>query len=117
MALNDMLIGTIVGDLKPVRRTPAPIVLAAGWSTLLIGIAAILAAVYGFTAMSDRLTESLPSCASIAASALTAALASVAVFELGLPDRRPVWALLPVPAVILWIITSAAGCIDTHPTP
>ena len=37
-------------------------------------------------------------------------LAGVAAFQLSLPDRKPSWVLLPLPAVALWIGASATGC-------
>src|SRR5262245_64698214 len=44
-------------------------------------------------------------------SALTAVLAALAAFELSLPDRKPIWALLPLPAALLWIAASGMGCL------
>jgi hypothetical protein len=44
-------------------------------------------------------------------SILTAVLAAVAAFELSLPDRSPKWALLPVPAALLWVGASGLGCL------
>ncbi len=35
----------------------------------------------------------------------------VAAFQLSLPDRSPLWALLPLPAALLWIGASGAGCL------
>jgi hypothetical protein len=54
-------------------------------------------------------------------SMLTAVFAAVAAFELSLPDRKPAWALLPLPAAALWIGASGIGCLrpwlvaDAHP--
>jgi hypothetical protein len=44
-------------------------------------------------------------------SVLTAVLAAAAAFQLGLPDRNAAWALLPLPAVLLWIAASGIGCL------
>ena len=44
-------------------------------------------------------------------SVLTAVLAAAAAFQLGLPDRKAAWALLPLPAVLLWIGASGMGCL------
>jgi hypothetical protein len=47
-------------------------------------------------------------------------LAAIAAFHLSLPDSPRAWAWLPVPAVLLWIGASGAGCLrswfvpDTH---
>jgi hypothetical protein len=40
-------------------------------------------------------------------------LAAIAAFELSLPDRNRLWALLPLPAALLWIGASGAGCLRT----
>ena len=34
-----------------------------------------------------------------------------AAFQLSLPDRKASWALLPLPAVLLWIGASGMGCL------
>ena len=44
-------------------------------------------------------------------SMLTAVLAAAAAFQLGLPDRKAAWALLPLPAVLVWIGASGMGCL------
>jgi hypothetical protein len=54
-------------------------------------------------------------------SLVTAVLAAVAAFQLSLPDRKPTWALLPLPAAVFWIGASGIGCLrswfvpETHP--
>jgi hypothetical protein len=45
----------------------------------------------------------------VTGSALTAILAAFAAFQLSLPDARRAWALLPVPATLLWIVASGFG--------
>ena len=49
----------------------------------------------------------------VAGSTLTAGLAGLAAFELSLPDRSRLWALLPLPALALWIGASGMGCART----
>jgi hypothetical protein len=44
-------------------------------------------------------------------STLTAVLAALSAFELSAPGRRQAWALLPVPAFLLWIGASGLGCL------
>jgi hypothetical protein len=44
-------------------------------------------------------------------------LSAVAAFQLCLPDRSPLWALLPLPAALLWIGASGAGCLRTWLVP
>src|SRR6201984_260397 len=50
-------------------------------------------------------------CVAALASMLTAVLAAIAAFELSLPDRKATWALLPLPALVLWIGASGMGCL------
>ena len=47
----------------------------------------------------------------------TAMLAALAAFELSLPDARRSWALLPLPAALLWIAASGVGCLRTWVVP
>jgi hypothetical protein len=61
--------------------------------------------------MFQRLTTSPELCSSVLGSMLTGVLAAAAAFHLSLPDRTPFWALLPLPAAVLWIIASAIGCL------
>ena len=42
---------------------------------------------------------------------MTAILAAFAAFQLCLPDARRAWALLPLPAALLWIVASGVGCL------
>ena len=50
---------------------------------------------------------------SVTGSTLTAILAAIAAFQLSLPDARRIWALLPVPAALLWVVASGVGCLRT----
>ena len=50
---------------------------------------------------------------SLIGSVLTMGLAVVAAFELSLPDRSERWALLPLPAALLLLGASGAGCLRT----
>jgi hypothetical protein len=57
----------------------------------------------------------------VTGSTLTAILAAIAAFQTSLPDRKPAWALLPVPGLVLWVGASGLGCFrswlapGTHP--
>jgi hypothetical protein len=41
----------------------------------------------------------------------TGILATIAAFHLSLPDRSPRWALLPLPALAVWLAGSGLGCV------
>jgi hypothetical protein len=42
---------------------------------------------------------------------MTAVLAALAAFQLSLPDANRAWALLPLPAALLWVTASGLGCL------
>jgi hypothetical protein len=47
----------------------------------------------------------------VVGSTITAILAAIAAFELSLPDAARGWALLPLPAALLWAGASGFGCL------
>jgi hypothetical protein len=84
---------------------------ALAWLAVVGASAAGLAAVSDLGAVRDRLVAVPDMWLALAGSVLTAVLAAVAAFQLGLPDRRPAWALLPLPAAALWFAASGLGCL------
>ena len=107
-----LLIGDLSADLKPVRRLWKPVIRAGIWSAVVLGVA-----VYAYlTGTALRLgTAATPDdfvLLGIAASTLTAVLAGLAAFELSLPDRSAAWALLPIPALLLWLAVTGIGCLQ-----
>lgn len=111
MADSTRILDTIDGlaaRLVPVRRLLPPPTLAAIWLGALLALAALLYAVLdGQIGWMSR-AYVLP--AFIAALATTV-LAVVAAFELSRPDRSDSWALLPLPALLLWAGLSGLGCL------
>jgi hypothetical protein len=110
-AAGDQLIKQLAGDLTPVRRVAPPLRRSFVWLGVVIAIAAGLAALEDLRVPLQRFASSLDLCVSAAGSLLTAVLAVVAALQLSLPDRRPGWILLPLPAAALWIGASATGCL------
>lgn len=106
------LIGTLAGDLKPVRPLPPPLRRCAAWlafAALMIGVAILL---FGTRHdLMERLARPYESL-QLGLSVATGVLAAIAAFQLSLPDRSPRWALLPIPAVIGWIATMGFGCLE-----
>lgn len=47
----------------------------------------------------------------VAGAWLTAVTATLAAFQLSLPDRRRAWLFLPLPSMTLWLYGFAAGCL------
>ena len=118
---NDQLIQALGADLTPVRRLTSPNVRALGWLAIVGTVALALAAVSDVGAMSRRLVAAPDMWLAASGSLVTAVLAAFAAFQLSLPDRQPAWALLPLPAAVLWIAASGMGCLrswivpETHP--
>ncbi len=108
---NERLIRDLAADLTPVRRLRPPLVRALGWLAVVMGIAVALAMVADLRGLALRLTAAPDMWLAVAGSAATAVLAAIAAFQLSLPDRSRVWAALPLPAALVWIGASGAGCL------
>jgi hypothetical protein len=105
------LIEALVAEARPVRRLRPPTLRAALWLLLPALIFALLAVGHG---VRDDLAQRLDQpefVIGIAASLLTGAFAAIASFMLNLPDRSRRWALLPAPALVLWLGTVGHGCL------
>lgn len=106
------LIDGLVADLQPRARLQRPAVRAALW--LAGGLVFVLAAAM-WNGVRDELLEQLAARPRVAiawvASFAVAATAALAAFNLALPDRDQRWALLPAPAVALWLATLGYGCM------
>ena len=119
----ERLVAALTADLTPVRRLSAPFLRAQVWLAITVAIAVALAVFSDLGAMGRRLGASPDLWVAAAGSAMTAVVAAIAAFELNLPDRKPLWALLPLPAAILWVVASGIGCLrswfvaDTGPAP
>ena len=107
---HEALIRALSGELRPVRPLRSPWLRAAGWIACVLAAAAALAAFAGPGGISGRLATPAERAAVIGAAA-TAVLAGIAAFLLSVPDRRPAWALLPVPSLLLWLYASGLGCL------
>lgn len=114
---NDRLIGALAADLRPVRRLAAPTLRALLWLALVAVVAVALAMFADLAAMRDRLTASLDMGLAMLGSVATMATATLAAFELSLPDRSRAWALLPLPAAALWVGASGLGCLRPYVLP
>jgi hypothetical protein len=110
---HERLINELVTDLLPVRRLQPPGVRALAWLVVVVATAAVLAVIADLSALGHRLGAAPDMWVSVIGSTLTAILAAIAAFQLSLPDARRTWALLPLPAVLLWIVASGVGCLRT----
>jgi hypothetical protein len=108
---NDRLIETLAADLIPMRRLAPPRLRALVWLAFVGAIAMALTMTCDIESMLHRFVAAPDLCIAALGSMLTAVLAAVAAFQLSLPDRKPFWALLPVPALVLWVSASGIGCL------
>jgi len=107
---TDRLIERLAADGAPVRPLRPPALRAALW-LLPVGALAAL----GILAFSDlqlfaERARDPKLAVELAATLLTGVAAVVAAFNLSLPDRSRLWALLPLPALALWITSSGYSC-------
>jgi hypothetical protein len=109
---NDRLVQALSADLTPVRRLAPPGARVLMWLAIVGGAALALTMVSDVEAMVRRLTVAPEMWLAALGSTLTAVLAAVAAFQLSLPDRKAAWALLPLPAALLWIGASGMGCLS-----
>jgi hypothetical protein len=108
---NDRLVQALGADLTPVRRLAPPGLRLLMWLTILTAAALALATASDVGAMISRVMGAPDMWLAAMGSMLTAVLAAMAAFELSLPDRKAAWALLPLPALLLWIGASGMGCL------
>ena len=110
---NERLISDLAANLAPVRRLRPPSVRALVWLAVVVATATVLALIADLSALGYQLGASPDMWLSVIGSTLTAILSAVAAFQLSLPDARRTWALLPLPAVLLWVVASGVGCLRT----
>jgi len=107
---TDDLISALSTDLKPSGRLAPPMLRAAVWLGVLLALIAATALLFarftGLVAKMDQPRFALEVFATLA----TGVTGVIAAFHLSLPDRSRRWALLPVPALLLWLATSGCGC-------
>jgi hypothetical protein len=113
----DPLIRGLAADLTPVRRLAPPLLRTMFWLGI-VAIATLLLAVFAdLTGIERRLTAAPDMWLAVMGSTLTAVLATMAAFQLCLPDGKAIWALLPMPSALLWLSASGLGCLRTWLVP
>ena len=117
ISAHDRLIGDLASGLTPVKRLRPPLVRALGWLAVVAVAAIALAMIADLPALERRLMATPDMWLAVTGSTLTAVLAAIAAFQLSLPDARRAWALLPLPAALLWIAASGFGCLRTSLVP
>jgi hypothetical protein len=109
---TEQLIGQLAEELRPVQRLPDPAVRALLWLVLAAALCFALILRFAHPAMYlQRLAVPRVAVETIA-TGLTAIAATIAAFELSVPDRSPRWAWLPVPPFLVWLAASGWGCLQ-----
>jgi hypothetical protein len=105
------LIDALVETAAPVRRLRPPIIRAGLWLAFAAIVLGLIAIAHGLRPdFSDRVRQPLFVLGMLGALA-TGILAAVASFRLSLPDSSRLWAVLPLPALALWVATIGYGCL------
>jgi hypothetical protein len=107
----DALVRDLADDLAPVTPLAAPGTRALIWFAAVVALAIAGAAMSDLPALGRRLAAEPDMWLAVLGSSLTAMLAAFASFQLSLPDRSHRWALLPLPALLLWLGASGIGCL------
>ncbi len=89
------------------RLSWPPAVLAILWMDAVLLVAALLVLAGKPPALGPG--ADLWTWLALSGAALTAVLAALAAFHLCAPTHNPIWALLPVPAIVLWTAASGLG--------
>lgn len=105
------LIDTLANSATPVRRLRPPVLRAAFWLLMAAAVLLLLAVAHGVRPdLSAKLHQQI-FVAGMAFALATAILAAIAAFKLSLVDNSRWWALLPAPALALWVSTIGYGCL------
>jgi hypothetical protein len=107
----DALIGRLAADLTPVRRLSPPHRQAFLWLAVVAAVAIVLAVWADLSAMVTRLAAASDLWLAVVGEVATMVLAAFAAFALGRPDASRAWALAPLPALVLWVTATGAGCL------
>jgi len=116
-APHEDLIRELAAGLAPVRRLAPPPLRALAWLAAVVLVACALAAFADLASVWRRITATPDMSLAVLGSILTMGLAALAAFELSLPDASRAWALLPLPAALLWIAASGFGCLRGYVLP
>ena len=109
----EALIHALASELRPVRRLAPPFLRALTWLAAVAALATALACFADLGSTARRLAAVPDMWLAATGSSLTAVLAAVAAFQTSLPDRKPVWVLLPMSGLLLWVGASGLGCLRT----
>ncbi len=111
MRSTEDLIASLSTGLSPVRPLKPPLLRALGLVLLATAVIALLVLLRGFRADIGPCLKDPAYLIQVAGAWLTGAAATLAAFEVSLPDRKRGWLLLPLPFAGLWLSGFAYGCL------
>jgi hypothetical protein len=111
MIATQHLIASLTAHALPVRRLRPPLVRASGWLMLALLVLVLLGVSHGLRPDFVKQLDDRTYVVSIVASLFTGVLATLAAFMLSLPDRSRLYALLPLPSLLVWMLTLSIGCL------
>jgi hypothetical protein len=108
---TESLIDSLARGVSPVRRLRPPVARALAWIALAVLVIAALTAWRGLRADFALQSSDPAYWVQLLGAAATGLAATLAVFEVSLPDRPRLWILLPFPAALFWATGFAYGCL------
>jgi hypothetical protein len=104
------LIQSLATNLAPVKRLRSPLTRVSLWLVLAAVIVALLTISHGVRPQfAERMQEASFSI-NMLSSIVTGILAAIATFMVSLPDRSPLWLLLPAPSLAAWLASIGHQC-------
>ena len=111
MTSTSDLIAALSANLTPVRRLRPPLVRAILWLLLAAFVLALIGMGHGLRPNLSLYLSNITFVVGLSASLLTGIFAAIAVFFVSLPDRSRLWALLPVPTLLVWLASIGHQCL------
>ena len=112
-----LLIDRLAADLRPVRRLASPWRRTALWLVAVLWIGLLLSFFTNWTLFWLRMMSVPDMWLSQLGALFTAILSSFAALQTAVPGRSDWWPLLPLPALVIWVSGSTAGCLRLWPAP
>lgn len=107
---TDQLIERLVASAEPVRRLRPPLLRATLWLLVVAAAAALALPFFANFPLFEKKCADIKFVLEVIGTVLTGIAAIIAAFYLSLPDRSPLWALLPLPPLALWLASSGYNC-------
>jgi hypothetical protein len=105
------LIQSLSDNATPVKRLRSPMARAFSWLFFASVVIAFLTLSQGLRPQFVERMRDTSFVIDMAASVLTGIFATIAAFQLSLPDRSRWWALLPLPTLIVWLSHVGYQCL------